>query len=227
MSPHPTAATYAYGHGQGLSGRGTDQSGLSPFLPTKHYGCPPSDGVLKQELTSSSHSISSFFTATDWEYHQSATRYFRNLLNIRESTVYKRILAPCLTVTTFSALVALYNSTHTLPSEPPPPQPTLHELGSWKLASALPVQLRVSLCKAAEGTNTGISSRMGDARAMCASAVCTIATTPHTLLGSALSLLLVFRTNASYARLVEGRRVCARCTFHRVDRCSSIVPSDI
>ena len=39
-------------------------------------------------------------------------------------------------------------------------------------------------------------------------AVCTIATTPHTLLGSALSLLLVFRTNASYARLVEGRRVC-------------------
>ena len=42
----------------------------------------------------------------------------------------------------------------------------------------------------------------------CAHAVCTIATTPHTLLGSALSLLLVFRTNASYSRLVEGRRVC-------------------
>ena len=40
-----------------------------------------------------------------------------------------------------------------------------------------------------------------------ACAVCTIATTPHTLLGSALSLLLVFRTNASYSRLVEGRRV--------------------
>ena len=71
----------------------------------------------QQELTSSSHSISSFFTATDWEYHQSATRYFRNLLNIRESTVYKRILAPCLTVTAFSAVVALYNSTHSLPSE--------------------------------------------------------------------------------------------------------------
>ena len=74
---------------------------------------------MLQELTSSSHSISSFFTATDWEYHQSATRYFRNLLNIRESTVYKRILAPCLTVTAFSALVALYNSTHTLPSKAP------------------------------------------------------------------------------------------------------------
>ena len=70
-----------------------------------------------QELTSSSHSISSFFTATDWEYHQSATRYFRNLLNIRESTVYKRILAPCLTVTAFAAGVALYNSTHSLPSK--------------------------------------------------------------------------------------------------------------
>ncbi len=77
----------------------------------------PKELVPLQELTSSSHSISSFFTATDWEYHQSATRYFRNLLNIRESTVYKRILAPCLTVTAFSALVALYNSTHTLPSK--------------------------------------------------------------------------------------------------------------
>ena len=45
------------------------------------------------------------------------------------------------------------------------------------------------------------------AKGSCACAVCTIATTPHTLLGSALSLLLVFRTNASYSRLVEGRRV--------------------
>ncbi|CAL5222221.1 g4553 [Coccomyxa viridis] len=120
-----------------------------PLMDEEHLDTDPS---TDKELTSSSHSISSFFTATDWEYHQSATRYFRNLLNIRESTVYKRILAPCLTVTAFSALVALYNSTHTLP-------------------------------------------------------MCTIATTPHTLLGSALSLLLVFRTNASYARLVEGRRM--------------------
>lgn len=31
--------------------------------------------------------------------------------------MYKRILAPCLTVTAFSAAVALYNSTHSLPSK--------------------------------------------------------------------------------------------------------------
>ncbi|CAK0786818.1 hypothetical protein CVIRNUC_010032 [Coccomyxa viridis] len=121
-------------------------------IPLMDEECSDTDASTDKELTSSSHSISSFFTATDWEYHQSATRYFRNLLNIRESTVYKRILAPCLTVTAFSAAVALYNSTHSLP-------------------------------------------------------MCTIATTPHTLLGSALSLLLVFRTNASYSRLVEGRRM--------------------
>lgn len=63
-----------------------------------------------QVLTSSSHSISSFFTADDWEYHQSSARYFRNLFNITESTVYRRILAPCVIVTAFSALVATHNS---------------------------------------------------------------------------------------------------------------------
>ena len=36
-----------------------------------------------------------------------------------------------------------------------------------------------------------------------------IALTPHTLLGSALSLLLVFRTNASFSRMIEARRVRA------------------
>ena len=42
-------------------------------------------------------------------------------------------------------------------------------------------------------------------------AVLAIAYVPHTLLGSALSLLLVFRTNSSYGRLVEGRRVRHTC----------------
>ncbi|CAL8465310.1 g4845 [Coccomyxa elongata] len=109
------------------------------------------DPSTNKVLTSSSHSISSFFTADDWEYHQSAARYFRNLFNITESTVYRRILAPCVIVTAFSALVATHNSFVC--------QPIALALG------------------------------------------------PHTLLGSALSLLLVFRTNASYGRLVEGRRM--------------------
>ncbi|EIE23197.1 UPF0187-domain-containing protein [Coccomyxa subellipsoidea C-169] len=109
------------------------------------------DPSTNKVLTSASHSISSFFSADDWEYHQSAERYFRNLINVSESTVYRRILAPCLMITAFSALVAFYNS-FALPT----------------LAFAL---------------------------------------APHTLLGSALSLLLVFRTNASYGRLVEGRRM--------------------
>ncbi len=72
-----------------------------------------------QVLTSASHSISSFFSADDWEYHQSAERYFRNLINVSESTVYRRILAPCLMITAFSALVAFYNS-FALPSKQPP-----------------------------------------------------------------------------------------------------------
>ena len=38
-------------------------------------------------------------------------------------------------------------------------------------------------------------------------AVLAMGSVPHTILGSALSLLLVFRTNSSYGRLVEGRRV--------------------
>ena len=45
-------------------------------------------------------------------------------------------------------------------------------------------------------------------------AVLAIAYVPHTLLGSALSLLLVFRTNSSYGRLVEGRRVGTASSVH-------------
>ena len=56
------------------------------------------------------------------------------------------------------------------------------------------------LCTAEEGKG-GVWCACG--------AVLAIAYVPHTLLGSALSLLLVFRTNSSYGRLVEGRRV--RC----------------
>ena len=44
----------------------------------------------------------------------------------------------------------------------------------------------------------------------CMRAVLAMASVPHTILGSALSLLLVFRTNSSYGRLVEGRRVRLR-----------------
>ena len=46
-----------------------------------------------QELISHSHSIAEFFTADDWEYHQTSRRYFRNLINIGTSTVFR--CAPC------------------------------------------------------------------------------------------------------------------------------------
>lgn len=36
---------------------------------------------------------------------------------------------------------------------------------------------------------------------------CGVFTKPHTLLGSALGLLLVFRTNAAYQRFQEGRKL--------------------
>ena len=51
------------------------------------HGRPCTWGV--QELISHSHSIASFFNADDWEYHQTSDRYFRNLLNIGTSTVFR------------------------------------------------------------------------------------------------------------------------------------------
>ena len=124
-----------------------------------------------QELISHSHSIAEFFTADDWEYHQTSRRYFRNLINIGTSTVFRsvlcshtavlrpdmhlcylqrhaqlvsvvrgafygvqtsgvrllhrRILAPCLMVASFAALVALYNCCAPLLHYPLPGLPTL------------------------------------------------------------------------------------------------------
>ena len=46
-----------------------------------------------QELASSGRSISTLFTHDDWEYHQTTTRYFRNLFNILDSAVFRRCLA--------------------------------------------------------------------------------------------------------------------------------------
>ena len=87
-----------------------------------------------------------------------------------------------------------------------------------KYALALPTQLCVFRCETCRGCQPDIAPEVGDTWTVRAPAVCTIATTPHTLLGSALSLLLVFRTNASYARLVEGRRVCVSCGSQKYER---------
>ena len=46
-----------------------------------------------------------------------------------------------------------------------------------------------------------------------------IALTPHTLLGSALSLLLVFRTNASFSRMIEARRVGPQAPCSHISTC--------
>jgi len=45
----------------------------------------------------------------------------------------------------------------------------------------------------------------------------TMSLVPHTLLGAALSLLLVFRTNSSYARFVEGRLLWGALVRHSRD----------
>ena len=49
--------------------------------------------VRPQELASSGRSITTLFTPDDWEYHQTTSRYFRNLLNIGGSAVFRRCLA--------------------------------------------------------------------------------------------------------------------------------------
>ena len=46
-----------------------------------------------QELASSGRSITTLFTHDDWEYHQTTSRYFRNLFNIGGSAVFRRCLA--------------------------------------------------------------------------------------------------------------------------------------
>ncbi len=42
---------------------------------------------------SSGRSISTLFTPDDWEYHQTTSRYIRNLFNIGNSAVFRRCLA--------------------------------------------------------------------------------------------------------------------------------------
>ncbi len=53
---------------------------------------------------------------------------------------------------------------------------------------------------------------------------------PHTLLGAALSLLLVFRTNSSYARFVEGRMLwgtLVRCARNWIRLAATYMRGDI
>ena len=162
-------------------------------VPVQPVGWLTCEWLVMQVLTSSSHSIASFFTADDWEYHQSAARYFRNLFNITESTVYRRILSPCIIVTAFSALVATHNS-------------VVCQRKCTHLTATFCIERVQAHCQIHSGLMTLWASHACPTLMLCHAAIA-LALGPHTLLGSALSLLLVFRTNASYGRLVEGRRV--------------------
>ena len=57
----------------------------------------------------------------------------------------------------------------------------------------------------------------------------TITKTPHTLLGSALGLLLVFRTNTAYARFWEGRKIweTVLCTARDLSRMTKLFEAEI
>ncbi|KAK9839805.1 hypothetical protein WJX81_003043 [Elliptochloris bilobata] len=156
------AESTGLGHGWSAAGNGTmpllSPSGLAGSCVTEIRlmgEMPDQDPTLNKELASSRRSITTLFTHDDWEYHQTTSRYFRNLFNIGGSAVFRRCLAPCLLTTLFAALIVGYN--------------LLALRCGWPLAA--------------------------------------MALTPHTLLGSALSLLLVFRTNASFARMVEARQM--------------------
>jgi ion channel-forming bestrophin family protein len=100
------------------------------------------------------------YTPKDWRAHRSSRRHLRHLLTSLSSRVILSLIPPVFSLTTFSAFIALYNTSVLL---------------EWLPNSIFPVLKASSL--------------------------------PYQLTAPALALLLVFRTEASYARFLEGRKV--------------------
>ncbi|KAJ3681887.1 hypothetical protein LUZ60_014460 [Juncus effusus] len=102
------------------------------------------------------------YTAEDWRAHRSSSRHLRHLLTSLSSRVILSLVPPVLSVTTFAAVIALYNTSVSLSWLPT-------EMFPFPLLRASPL--------------------------------------PYQLTAPALALLLVFRTEASYSRFQEGRKI--------------------
>lgn len=118
------------------------------------------DPGLNRTLISEGTTISQLYNQDKWQRHRSVNRYRRHLLNLFQSTVFRRIFKPCMLIVG-TTVVAVMQS------------------------FLLPPHLVFSL-----------------------------SVVPFQLLGTALGLLLVFRTNSSYARFNEGRVVWGQCVAY-------------
>ena len=144
------------------------------------------DPGLNQTLISSGTSISQLFDQDKWEKHRRVNRFFIDLQNIPTSTVFLRLIRVLFTLTFWAYLVlvmpkVLYSLAHffaPLLAKAPNVfflEPTRHALLTWMKSSTI------------ETFTFYISPLF------------------HTMLGTVIGLVLVFRTNSSYARFVEGR----------------------
>ena len=109
-------------------------------------------------------------------------RYWRSMSNLSVSTVFRRILSPCATLTASAAAVCVYN------------------LALVPLAHALAQQLpaAAALLEAPLAALPQVSLNLA----------------PFSLISPMVGLLLVFRTNFSYARFLEGRLLWGSAVRH-------------
>jgi len=145
------------------------------------------DPGLNQTLISSGTSISQLFDQDKWERHRMVDRFITELVSIPQSTVFLRLLKPCLALAAYTAMLAV------LPSV-------------------------LERACAHFGWNVLIPNLNSSALVLPASV--------HSFLGSLCGLVLVFRTNSSYGRFVEGRTAWGSLIKHVRDvaRLSMYIP---
>ena len=136
------------------------------------------DPGLNQTLISSGTSISQLFDQDKWEKHRRVNRFFYDLQNIPSSTVFLRLVRVLLTLTFLAYLVLI--TPETLLN-------LTHKMVPY-VSDIVPSSLLLWMKQSTIETFTFHISPLF-----------------HTMLGTVLGLVLVFRTNSSYSRFVEGR----------------------
>lgn len=136
------------------------------------------DPGLNQTLISSGTSISQLFDQDKWEKHRRVNRFFYDLQNIPSSTVFLRLVRVLLTLTFLAYLVLIMPGTLLN---------LTHKMVPY-VSDIVPSSLLLWMKQSTIETFTFHISPLF-----------------HTMLGTVLGLVLVFRTNSSYSRFVEGR----------------------
>jgi hypothetical protein len=150
------------------------------------------DPGLNQLLVSTGSSISQLFTQDMWERHRGVSRYWRHLATITKSTVFNRIVEPVLLIATWAAFWCLWNGYLV---------PLVQAFGEATLEASNGVAIMERLA----GVAGGVKFTHAIAVLAAAAAPVSVPATAHSLAGTALGLVLVFRTNGSSARLNEAR----------------------